>query len=142
MSNWVLSNNPTTTYRAKQSLETDDGVMDWIARNKFEIGDVVYIYEVLPPNGRGGIVYKTEVTLTGLTLDTKIDDRECWVGGDYPEYITDRTRFNRLKLIGGPANGKIPYSELKEVGFIAPQVGAHRVDSKPSLLKFIEKRFK
>ena len=140
MSTWVSSNNPTTTYRAEDSLKAN-GEMDWIVTSNFQVGDTVYIYEVLPPRGRGGIVYKTTVTQTGVTLDTKIDDREYWIGGDYPKYITSETRFNRLKLVAVPRDGIIPYKKLKEEGFTAPQFKAHSLDHKPHLLNCIQEYF-
>lgn len=56
MSTWVIASNPAT-YNAEGSLEAS-GQMDWVTNNKFELGDIVYVYEVIPPRGRGGIVHK------------------------------------------------------------------------------------
>ena len=74
MSNWVIATNPAT-YNSEGSLQANDQ-MDWVTSNKFAIGDVVYVYEVIPPRGRGGIVYKLEVVADDITMATKIDDRQ------------------------------------------------------------------
>jgi hypothetical protein len=74
--------------------------MDWVTSNKFAIGDVVYVYEVIPPRGRGGIVYKLEVVADDITMATKIDDRQFWAGGVYPKDLESFPRIFRLKLIG------------------------------------------
>ena len=79
---WVISTNPVTTYNAEASLRAN-GQMDWVTSNKFKLGDFVYVYEVIPPRGRGGIVYKLEVVADDITMDTKIDDRKYWAGGVY-----------------------------------------------------------
>lgn len=78
MSTWVIASNPAT-YNAEASLQTN-GQMDWVTNNKFEVGDFVYVYEVIPPRGRGGIVYKLEVVADDITMATKIDDRRFWAG--------------------------------------------------------------
>lgn len=140
MTNWILSSNPTTTYRAEDSIRANDGTMDWISKNRFAIGDIVYIYES-KNGGRGGIVFKMTVIETGLSLDSKINDREYWVGGDYPEYITSLSRFNRLKLVGYPRGGMIRYEILKGKGFAAPPTGAYKLDEKRELLNYIERHF-
>jgi hypothetical protein len=134
---WVLSSNPTTTYLAVESLKDNDGVMDWISSRQLAIGDVVYVYETLS-GGRGGIIYRTIVMETDLTMNTKIDDRKYWIGGDYPEYITEATKFNRLKLAGIPTNGIIPYRVIRGMGFTAPQKGVYSLDEKQNLLRYIE----
>jgi predicted HNH restriction endonuclease len=125
MSSWVISSNPAT-YNAEGSL-TESGEIDWVTKNNFSVGDIVYIYEVIPPRGRGGIVYKTEVMRTNLSLDDKLDDRKFWKGQAYPRNITEKTRFSRLRLISEPIGGGLALKELKKRGFTAPQGMAYRV---------------
>lgn len=134
VNSWVISSNPAT-YDAKQSL-IENSEMDWATKNSFEVGDIVYVYEVA--THRGGIVYKTKVTRTKLSLEEKIDDRQFWPGQSYPDRITGQTTFSRLKLIGEPSGGIISLEALKQHGFTPPQV-AYRV-AEP-LLSYVESFF-
>lgn len=127
---WVIASNPAT-YHAEASLGKN-GQMDWVTRNKFEVGDIVYVYEVIPPHGRGGIVYKLEVVADNITMSTKIDDRIFWGGGVYPKDLSGFPRIYRLKLIGEAEDGVISFKKLKLHGFTAPQGLANSLDSKPS----------
>lgn len=133
---WVIASNPAT-YNAQTSLHTN-GQMDWVTNNKFEVGDCVYVYEVIPPRGRGGIVYKLEVVADDITMTTKIDDRLFWAGGVYPKDLESFPRIFRLKLLGEAKDGVIPYLRLKERGFTAPQGLANSLDANPVLIEYIE----
>ena len=134
---WVVTSNPTT-YSVEGAFSENEDI-DWATKNKFAIGDIVYIYEVIPPKGRGGIVYKTRVTQTNVSLAEKIDDRKYWLDEIYPKTITEQTKFSRLKRIGIPDNSIIRFDALKEYGFVAPQSLAHRVTD--PLSSFIESFF-
>lgn len=136
MSNWVIASNPAT-YNAEGSLQTNNQ-MDWVTSNKFAIGDVVYVYEVIPTRGRGGIVYKLEVLADDITMATKIDDRQFWGGGVYPKGLESFPRIFRLRLIGEAEDGVIPLSKLKKRGFTAPQGLANSLDAHPALVEYIE----
>lgn len=136
MSNWVIASNPAT-YNAEGSLQVNDQ-MDWVTSNKFEVGDFVYVYEVIPPRGRGGIVYKLEVVADDITMTTKIDDRRFWAGGVYPKDLASFPRIFRLKLLGEAEDGVIPLKELKKRGFTAPQGLANSLDTNPALIEYIE----
>ncbi len=139
MSVWVISSNPTS-YDAIGAL-TEDREMDWIANKKFMIGDTVYIYEVVPPRGRGGIVYETEVTETNIRFKDKIDDRKRWQGQAYPASITEQSKFSRLKYIGEPAGGVILLKTLREFGFAPLQRGDAAASVTESLKTYIELSF-
>lgn len=144
MNHFVISSNPADVYRARDWFDDGNKEVDWISakKNPLEVGDIVYIYEVVPNRGgRGGIVYKTKVVQTGLTIRIKFDDRFYWVGGNYPHYIDEKTTFNRLEVIGIPMNGLLSLSELKEFGFHPPINGAQLIKFDSSLLHFIEKSF-
>lgn len=136
MSTWVIASNPAT-YNAEASLQTN-GQMDWVTNNKFELGDIVYVYEVIPPRGRGGIVYKLEVAADDITMATKIDDRLFWAGGVYPKDLESFPRIFRLKLLGEAEDDVIPLRELKKRGFTAPQGLANSLDANRSLIEYIE----
>lgn len=136
MSTWVISTNPIKTYNAEASLRAN-GQLDWVTSNKFKLGDIVYVYEVIPPNGRGGIVYKLEVVADNITMTTKIDDRKFWAGGVYPKNLDSYPRIFRLKVVGEAENGVIPFEKIKQRGFTAPQI-AYTLDSKPALIEYIE----
>ena len=136
MSTWVIASNPAT-YNAEASLQTN-GQMDWVTNNKFELGDFVYVYEVIPPRGRGGIVYKLVVKADDITMATKIDDRRFWAGNVYPKDLASFPRIFRLKLLGEAEDGVIPLKELKKRGFTAPQGLANSLDANPVLIEYIE----
>lgn len=119
----------------------ENGEVDWVTKNNFEVGDIIYIYEVIPPRGRGGIVYKTEVIKTHLSREEKLDDRRFWSGQVYPKNLTQQTRFSRLKLISEPTSDGLSLEVLKERGFTAPQSLAYTLDKKPDLLSYIQKHF-
>jgi hypothetical protein len=139
VNNWVLPSNPSA-YDAAGAL-TQNGEADWITKNNFEVGDVVYIYEVIPPRGRGGIVYQTKVIKTDISLEDKLEDRKYWSGQVYPNGITEQTRFSRLKLIGEPNGNVIFLKELRQRGFTAPQGRASLLDKKPDLLRYVQTYF-
>jgi len=136
MSTWVIASNPAT-YNAEASLGAN-GQMDWVTNNKFELGDVVYVYEVIPPRGRGGIVYKLGVTADDITMASKIDDRKFWAGGVYPKDLESFPRIYRLKLLGEAEDGVISLQSLKQRGFTAPQGLANSLDANPALIEYIE----
>lgn len=133
---WVISTNPVTTYNAEASLRAN-GQMDWVTSNKFKLGDIVYVYEVIAPRGRGGIVYKLEVVADDITMDTKIDDRKFWAGGVYPKNLGSYPSIFRLKLVGEAEGGVISLARLKQRGFTAPQI-AYTLDNNPVLVEYIE----
>jgi hypothetical protein len=144
MNHFVISSNPADVYRAKDWLDDGNIQVDWIsaAKNPLEVGDVVYIYEVVPRRGgRGGIVYMTKVIQTNLSLKDKFDDREYWVGRDYPIYIKENTIFNRLELISTPNNGVLPLAALQKFGFHPPINGAQSLDMNQNLLHYVEEHF-
>lgn len=136
MSTWVIASNPAT-YNAEASLAAN-GQMDWVTNNKFEVGDVVYVYEVIPPRGRGGIVYKLGVMADDITMATKIDDRKFWAGGVYPKDLESFSRIFRLKLLGEAEDGVIKLAKLKQLGFTTPQGLANSLDANPALIEYIE----
>jgi hypothetical protein len=139
MGSWVISSNPET-YNVSGSLRAN-GEMDWITRNNFAVGDTVYVYEVAPPRGRGGIVCKTEVIKTGISLENKIDDHEYWDERTYPGDVTNRTRFSRLKFVSEPNDGIVSLEALRRYGFTSPQGLAHLLDNNPVALLYIQSQF-
>lgn len=112
--------------------------MDWVTRNRFDLGDIVYVYEVTPPRGRGGIVYKLAVVADDITMATKIDDHTFWANGVYPADLESFPRIYRLKLVGEAKGGVIPLKKLRARGFTAPQGLANSLDSNPALIEYIE----
>lgn len=139
MSSWVISSNPAT-YDAKNAFQETNEV-DWVTKQDFEVGDTVYIYEVIPPRGRGGIMYKTKIIKTDLTLNDKFDDRKHWASQTYPKNITELTKFSRLRLIEETNDKMLSLDTLKAHDFTPPQGLAHLLDKKPSLLSYIESNF-
>lgn len=139
MSSWVFSSNPET-YDAKEAF-IDNNEVDWVTKQKFEIGDIVYIYEVIPPRGRGGIVYKTKVIKTNIPFGDKLEDRKHWSGQNYPKNMSQQTRFIRLSLICEVNTKELSLDSLKTYDFTPPQGLAHVLDKKPRLLSYIQTEF-
>lgn len=138
MKAWVISSNPST-YDAREAFKAHPQV-DWTIKNKFVAGDIVYIYEVTPPRGRGGIVYKTEVVQTNIAFEDKLDDEEFWAGEKYPPNLT-LAIFCRLKLVSEARGTGLDLGSLKRHDFTAPQGQAYSLDKKPHLLEYIDSRF-
>ena len=138
MNSWVISCNPTKYNHAASFKE--NGFIDWITINDFKVGDTVYIYEVIPPKGRGGIVYKSEVIQASMSIDEKLDDRKFWKNGVYPSDYSGH-KFSRLKLIGEVDDDRLSLNTLRDYGFTPPQGLGHLLDKKPTLLKYIEAIF-
>lgn len=144
MNHFVISSNPADVYRARDWFEDGNTQVDWIsaAKNPLSVDDIVYIYEVTPSRGgRGGIVYRTKVIQTNLSLKNKFDDKAYWIGGDYPDYIDTSATFNRLELTAIPHHGVLPLKALQEYGFHPPINGAQSLDVNPNLLHSIEEHF-
>jgi hypothetical protein len=139
MSNWVLSSNPTT-YNLKNAF-LDNPEVDWVTKQRFEVGDIVYIYEVIPPRGRGGIFYKAEVVETDISMKDKFDDRNYWANQIYPKNFAELTRFIRIRLLEESNSINLSLKVLCDYGFSAPQGSAHLLDNKHSLLKHIQSQF-
>jgi intein/homing endonuclease len=139
MSSWVISSNPET-YDAKEAF-VESNEVDWVTKQNFEVGDLVYIYEVIPPRGRGGIVYKTKVTRTNILFDDKLEDRKHWSGQNYPKNMNQQTRFIRLSLISELNTKELTLESLKAYYFTPPQGLAHVLEKKPRLLSYIQSVF-
>lgn len=139
MTSWVISSNPET-YDAKEAF-VDSNEVDWVTKQSFEIGDIVYIYEVIPPRGRGGIVYKTKAIKTNIPFNDKLEDRKYWAGQNYPKNMSQQTRFIRLSLISELNIKELSLESLKAYDFTPPQGLAHVLDKKPRLLSYIQSEF-
>ena len=135
MSSWVISCNPQVYNHAASFKQ--NGFIDWITVNNFEYGDIIYIYEVIPPRGRGAIVYKAEVTEVNLSLKDKFDDSAFWKNGVYPGDYSGH-KFSRLQLVREKDDSKLSLTELRRYGFTPPQGVGHLLDKKPELLKYIQ----
>ncbi len=139
MSSWVISSNPET-YNVEDYFNSGKEYVDWATVNNFRNGDIVYIYEVAPPRGRGGIIYKTKVIKTGFPFLDKLDDETYWNNNSYPSNLFSE-KFSRLRLEDEQDNIGLKLSNLKEHGFHAPQGKAHLLDNNKKLLSYIEFQF-
>jgi hypothetical protein len=79
--------------------------------------------------------------MTDLLLENKLEDIKYWSGQIYPQYITEQTKFSRLKFISKPNGDGLSFEALKEHNFTAPQSKAHILDKKPDLLCYIQNHF-
>ena len=74
MKHWIIPANPQR-YKLADAIRELNGIIDWRQHNKFEIGDIVYIYCSRPISK---IVYKMEVIATDITREYTIADQQYW----------------------------------------------------------------
>ena len=132
--NWLISANPSV-YNHSRSF-SEHGFIDWRqGRNKFQVGDIVYIY-VSKPEMR--LKFKCRVEAINLTSKNIRDDREYW--GNPLEYDASRDgHFFRLKLLKRTNSNLLVLNQLLQNGLnAAPQ---SPIKLQPPLLEYIETNF-
>ncbi|MCF6213353.1 MAG: HNH endonuclease [Flavobacteriaceae bacterium] len=133
--NWIISAN-SNIYDHSSSFE-HFGFIDWRqGKNKFKIGDTVYIYCTRPLKM---IQYKCLVKKTDLNSSEIRNDKEYWK--DIDEYLKSiEGKFMRLKLIEQVSNDKMRLNALKENGLKSAPQGPIKIKNN-ELLNYIETYF-
>ena len=113
------------------------GSIDWRqGKNKFQVGDIVYIYCTLPLMM---IQYKCRVERINLDSSQIRDDREYWL--DEEEYFKALDgKFMTLNLIDQVSNSQMKLSTLMEKGLNAAPQGPVKIKNEV-LLNHIETYF-
>ena len=132
--NWVIPANPDI-YDFSNSFN-DYGYIDWRqGKNKFEIGNIIYIYCTLPIQK---IQYKCRVDKINLDVNTIRDDKEYWKNqNEYKKSLSGK--FMRLNLVGQTLGSKLTYEKLKLYGLNGPIQSARQLHQ--PLLNYIQYNF-
>ncbi|MBR2457674.1 MAG: hypothetical protein IKB31_11125 [Bacteroidaceae bacterium] len=136
MRHWIIPANPQR-YKLAEALKELNGTIDWRQHNKFEIGDIVYIYCSKPISQ---IVYKMEVIATDITKEYTIADKQYW--NTPSEFKTSLThnRFYRISLLAENYTEKLILNDLLNHGLNGAPQGALVV--KEPLLSYLQEFFK
>lgn len=115
MNYWIVPSNEQQ-FLLSDLLKTTD-IVDWRQHNRYEVGDIVYIYNSKPYQR---IRYKMEVIRTNVPYSEYINDRKFWV--NFNERVADfyNYKYVRFKLLSTePHDGGPSYQFLKKNGLIS-----------------------
>lgn len=131
---WIMPAN-TKIYNHEASLKAN-GYIDWKQRQKFEVGDTVYIYLCAPVSK---IRFKTLVEKTYLSFPEITDDKKFWK--DTSKYYDAQSGdYVRLRLIAESSSDELAYANLIRMGLKGPFQAARRV-KEPEIINKIEAEF-
>lgn len=132
--NWIISAN-SSMYDHSSSFE-HHGFIDWRqGKNKFNVGDTVYIYCNNPIKK---IRYKCIIEKHDMDFESIRDDKEYWLMED--EYYKSLDgKFMRLRLIEQVDNDKLSLNQLKKNGLKAAPQGPVKLSDK--ILDYINSNF-
>lgn len=133
---WIISANPKVydVVRAFSKLD----FIDWRQSSKHEIGDIIYIY---CSGSLRKIMFKCQVVDINIPWEQIIEDIEFWLNKE--EYDKSKKRnYMRLSLLEQVDSDDLSLEKLREHGLKGNIQGPMKLDSKPDLLKYIEKSFR
>ena len=104
--------------------------------NKFEIGDIVYIYCSKPISQ---IIYKMEVIETDITREYTIADQQYWSTPSEFKTSLSNNRFFRISILAENKTEKLTLDDLLNHGLKGAPQGALIV--KEPLLNYLQKNF-
>ena len=135
MKYWIIPANPQR-YKLKDALRELNGIIDWRQHNKFEIGDIVYIYCSKPISQ---IIYKMEVIETDITREYTIADQQYWSTPSEFKTSLSNNRFFRISILAENKTEKLTLDDLLNHGLKGAPQGALIV--KEPLLNYLQKNF-
>lgn len=131
---WLISANPSV-YDHSRSF-SEHGFIDWKqGKNKFQVGDVVYIYVSKPDMH---LRFKCKVEAINLTSKNIRDDREYWVNPLKYDASCDGLFF-RLKLLKRTNSNLLALNQLLQNGLKAAPQSPKKLQN--PLLGYIETNF-
>jgi len=115
---------------------SDYGFIDWRqGKNKFQTGDVVFIYCTNPVKR---VRYKCEVKETDIPFSLIRDDEEYW--SDKEEHQKSQEgKYFKLQLLEEVDSDKLSLASLKINGLVAAPQGPIKI--KPGVLSYLEQIF-
>ncbi len=119
MNYWLLPSN-NNFFRLDDLLEKRE-VISWRQVQKFEVGDVIYIYSSKPFSC---IKYQMDVVGANLSFSRYIDDEEYWVDKDYYHTVAvNRKNYAEFKLVRRiPQCEALSHLQLKAHGLKTVQI--------------------
>lgn len=135
MQKWIIPSNPSI-YDSAASFEKN-GFVDWRQnKNKYEIGDIIYLYisRTAKKVMFKGIVEKVDIPSSEVT-----HDKEFWT--DLDEYNNQYDgKYCRIKLLEQTDRDELSYDSLKNKGLTGTIQSPRKLDD--NLAEYIEKYFK
>ncbi len=131
--NWMISANGKIYDHAKAFAKW--GYIDWRQHAKYNVGDIVYIYCTKPYQK---VMYKTKVTIEGMSFKQCEDDKEFWI--DLGEYEKAKSGiYAHLELIEQVDSEKLQLQRLLAYGLKAAPQGPIKV--KEQLADYLDNHF-
>ena len=122
MNYWILPANPKT-YRHIDAFEKW-GYIDWVQKNRFQIGDIVYIYNAKPSCK---IICKTVVEQINIATKDKTNDTEFWSDKEAERQSLRHGVFCRLRQLVLNPDSILAIDYLRELGICGFQ-GAQKIN--------------
>ena len=119
MNYWLIPSN-NDFFKLDDLLEKRD-IISWRQVQRFEVGDIIYIYSSKPFSC---IKYQMDVVGANLSFSKYIDDEEYWVDKDYYHTVAvNRNNYAEFKLVKRiPQCGALSYPQLKAHGLKTVQI--------------------
>ncbi len=115
MSYWVRAYD-NKRYRVADFIR-DNGFIDWNQRNRFQVGDVLFLYATAPASR---LTFAMEVSAVDLPWQQTADDSEYFISQEhYDHWLSHRelTLYSRYTLIRELHSPCLTLSNLREHGF-------------------------
>jgi len=135
MQKWIVPSNPNI-YDVVASFEKN-GFIDWRQnKNKFEVGDIVYLYISRTDKK---VMFKAIVEKVDIPSSEVSEDKEFWTNEE--EYNKEiQTNYFRIRLLEQTDREELSYEFLKDNGLKGAIQSPRRLDD--NLASYIEKYFK
>lgn len=130
MTHWIVPSN-NNKFRLSDFL-LNFGYVDWKQKNKYSVGDIVFIYSTMP---EGRIRFMMRVEKIDLTFEESTKDEEYW--NDLSEFEAGRitNKYCRFRLVDEINSDKLCLSALQEHGLKGRPQGAFK--PAPELVDYI-----
>lgn len=126
MEYWLRSAN-YKLYNHEKAFE-ENKFIDWSqGHNKYEIGDIVFIYATKPFQK---IMYKTRIEKMNLRFEETIDDKKYFTKYGKNKEVNKDKLYLRLKLIQKFNDDRLNLNFLKKNGLKNPPQGPQRIKEK------------
>lgn len=135
MQKWIIPSNPTI-YDANASFEKN-GFIDWRQnKNKYKVGDIVYLYI---SRTHKKIMFKAVIEKVDIPPSEATFDKEFWL--DLDEYDKSQARkYCRIRFLEKTDREELSYECLKGIGLKGSIQSPRRIDE--NMVNYIEKYFK
>ena len=136
MKYWIIPAN-SKRYDYVSAFEKQEFI-DWTKNQKYEIGDIVYIYCSKPFQK---IMYKTMIEKIFISYNAEVNDKEFWCNKEeFEKNKYQKKEFVRLKLLNYVNNDSLSLERLMKNGLKKAPQGAMKVQEK--FLEYIEQHMK